>query len=571
MDASPRIVRVNCRTRSTGSFPLPSDQPLLGARALTTALVHAEVPPACHALGPHNKLALACGPLAGTLASSVNRLSIGAKSPLTGGIKESNAGGTSAYLMGRLGIRALVLEDMPENAHDWAVLHVSVDGVRFDNGADLAGMGVYAKAEALFSRYGDKVGLTLIGPGGEMRLHAAGVTNADPDNAPSRFNGRGGLGAVMGSKGIQAIVWDAQGAPRAACADQAAFTAAMKQLAAHINSTPQTAETYRKYGTAAVMDVTHALGALPTRNFSLGRFAAKDSINARALHDAILARGGEGRISHACMPGCLIQCSNVFPDQQGKALCSPVEYENLGMLGSNLDIGDLDAIARLNRLCNDLGCDTIELGVALGVAMHAGALPYGDAAAAEAALEEIRRGAPLGRILGSGAGVTGAVFGCRHVPVVKNQGMAAYDPRGVKGVGVTYATSTQGADHTAGNTIRANVDHHSPEGQLETSRGSQIMCAVLDSLGCCLFLGAALGDWSVMLELVRARTGVSTTLDELKDAARRTLRLERDFNRRAGLGDAHDRLPDFMREERNPDSGQVFDVREADLRRMAEI
>ncbi len=456
----------------------------------------------------------------------------------------------------------------------------------------------WAKAEALFSRYGDRVGLTLIGPGGEMRLHAAGVTNADPDNAPSRFNGRGGLGAVMGSKGIQAIVWDAQGAPRAACADQAAFTAAMKQLAAHINSTPQTAETYRKYGTAAVMDVTHALGALPTRNFSLGRFAAKDSINARALHDAILARGGEGRISHACMPGCLIQCSNVFPDQQGKALCSPVEYENLGMLGSNLDIGDLDAIARLNRLCNDLGCDTIELGVALGVAMHAGALPYGDAAAAEAALEEIRHGSPLGRILGSGAGVTGAVFGCRHVPVVKNQGMAAYDPRGVKGVGVTYAakilgrplkgrvtgigfaqglmtwmarTGKQGADHTAGNTIRANVDHHSPDGQLETSRGSQIMCAVLDSLGCCLFLGAALGDWSVMLELVRARTGVSTTLDELKDAARHTLRLERDFNRRAGLGDAHDRLPDFMREERNPDSGQVFDVREADLRRMAEI
>lgn len=579
MNTPPCIIRVNCRTRTAGSTPLPPDRPLLGGRALTTALVHAEVPPDCHALGPHNKLVLACGALAGTLASSVNRLSIGAKSPLTGGIKESNAGGTSAYMMGRLGIRALVLEDMPsgnpEDTHAWTVLHVGMDGVRFDDGADFAGMGVYARAEALFARYGSKAGLTLIGPSGEMRLHTAGITNADPDNVPSRFNGRGGLGAVMGSKGILAIVWDAEGAPKPAYADQAAFTAAMKQLATCINTTPQTAETYRKYGTAATMDVTHALGALPTRNFSRGRFDAKDSINGKALHDTILARGGEGRVSHACMRGCVIQCSNIFPDAGGKALCSPVEYENLGMLGSNLDIGDLDAIARLNWLCNDLGCDTIELGAALGVAMHAGALPYGDANAAEQAMEELRQGTALGRVLGSGAAVAGIVFGCRHVPTVKNQAMAAYDPRGIKGLGVTYATSTQGADHTAGNTIRASTDHHSPEGQAGLSANSQITCTALDSLGCCIFLGAALGDWSVLLELVRGKTGVDTTLDALKDAARHTLRLEREFNGRAGMGDAHDRLPDFMREERNPDSGQVFDVREDDLRdalcRMSEV
>lgn len=571
MNSSPCIIRVNCRLRTVGSTLLPSDQPLLGGRALTTALVHAEVSPTCHALGPNNKLVLACGALAGTLASSVNRLSIGAKSPLTGGIKESNAGGTSAYMMGRLGIRALVLEDMPEDSSPWAVLHVSAAGVRFDDGAELAGMGVYAKAVALFTRYGSKVGLTLIGPSGEMRLHTAGITNTDPDNVPSRFNGRGGLGAVMGNKGILAIVWDAEGAPKASYADQAVFTAAMKGLATRINTTPQTAETYRKYGTAATMDVTHALGALPTRNFSLGRFDAKDSINGKALHDTILARGGEGRVSHACMRGCVIQCSNIFPDKQGKALCSPVEYENLGMLGSNLDIGDLDAIARLNWLCNDLGCDTIELGAALGVAMHAGALPYGDAGAAEQAMEEVRQGTALGRVLGSGAGVTGTVFGCRHVPTVKNQAMAAYDPRGIKGLGVTYATSTQGADHTAGNTIRASVDHHSPEGQAEISRNSQILCTALDSLGCCIFLGAALGDWSTLLGLVYGRTGVNTTLDALKDAARHTLRLERDFNRRAGLSDAHDRLPDYMCEERNPDSGQVFDVIDDEVRQMAEI
>ena len=565
MCSAPVLVRVHCGTQVVTREPIPTSHVLWGGRALTSGLVNAEVPATCHPLGPNNKVVLACGALAGTLASSVNRLSIGSKSPLTGGLKESNAGGTSAYMMGRMGIRALVLEGLPEAHGQWKILYVGMSEVRFDEGKDVAGLGVYAKAEKLFTHYGTKIAMTLIGPSGEMLLHTAGITNADPDGVPSRFNGRGGLGAVMGSKGITAIVWDAEGAPKTACADQAAFAAAVKQLAVNINSTPQTAETYRKYGTAATMDVTHALGALPTRNFTRGRFAAKDSINGKALHDTILARGGQGRVSHACMRGCLIQCSNIFPDRQGKSLCSPVEYENLGMLGSNLDIGDLDHIARLNWLCNDLGCDTIELGAALGVAMTAGVLPFGDVQAAEKALEELRHGTPLGRVLGSGAGVAGTVFGCSHVPTVKNQAMAAYDPRGIKGLGVTYATSSQGADHTAGNTIRASLDHHAKDKQVDVSRASRINCTILDSLGCCLFLGAALGDWSAMLSLLRARTGMAVDMDSLRQAALTTLQQERAFNERAGIAQSADCLPEFMYTERNPDSGQVFDFTEEEL------
>lgn len=564
MFSTPHIVRIDCLQGQVTSIPLSDEQLLWGGRALTTALVSAEVPPSSHALGPGNILVLACGPLAGTLASSVNRLSIGAKSPLTGGVKESNAGGTSAYLMGRLGIRALVLQGLFPQSEDtlshWRVVHVSTQGVRLDSGATWAGMGVYAKAHGLFAHYGKNVGLTLIGPSGEMRMHTAGIANADPEGTPSRFNGRGGLGAVMGAKGVQAIVWDAEGAPKTTYAHASAFHAANKELACTINTTPQTAQTYRIYGTAATMDVTYALGALPTRNFSQGRFAAKDCINGKALHDTILERGGAGRISHACMRGCLIRCSNIYPDREGQALCSPIEYENLGMLGSNLDVGNLDAVARLNWLCNDLGCDTIELGAALGVAMAAGVLSFGDVDAAEKALLDLRQGGPLGRILGAGAGVTGSALGCRYVPAIKNQAMAAYDPRSLKGLGVTYATSPQGADHTAGNTIRANVDHHTKVGQIEASRHSQIICAVLDSLGCCIFLGPAMGDWSTMLALLQAKTGVKVSLDELKARAKYTLWQERDFNRRAGIGEEADALPDFMYTEGLPDNEQVFDI-----------
>lgn len=565
MSATSRILHVNCRTRQVQETRLPAEKALLGARALTSRMVCELAPPTCDPLGRHNPLIIACGPLAGTLASSVNRLSIGAKSPLTGGIKESNAGGTSAYMLGRLDIRALVLEDTPEEPNTWSVLHVSKDGVRFDDGSDISGLGVFAKATVLFGRYGKHVGMSLIGPVGEMRMTSAGVTNLDPDGDPSRYNGRGGLGAVMGSKGILAVVYDAEGA-KAPMVDQKAFNALSKELGQNINSTPQTAETFRKFGTAAMMAVTQSLGALPTRNFTQGRFEGEQAINGKALHDTILARGGEGRISHACMRGCLVQCSNIFPDAQGNKICSPLEYENLGMLGSNLAIGDLDSIARLNWLCNDIGCDTIEMGAALGVAMHAGALSFGDVVAAESALEEVRRGTAFGRVLGAGAGTTARVYGSTHAPVVKNQAMAAYDPRGIKGLGVTYSTSTQGSDHTAGNTIRAAVDHHSKEGQVEASRGSQIVCTLIDSLGCCLFIGAAIKDWGLMCGMLRAKTGVETTFDELKAMACETLRLERDFNRKAGLDESKDCLPEFMYEERNPDSGQVFDLTVEDMR-----
>ena len=563
----PAIIRINLETGSVSRREQEKDDLLLGGRRLTGSIIAAEVPPECEPLSGRNKLVLACGPLAGTLVSSANRLSIGAKSPLTGGIKESNAGGMTDYLMGRLGIRAVVLEGRPGAPH-WTLIRISADGVELLPGDPYVGLGLFEKARQLFERFGPKVGMTLIGRAGERLQFSAGITNTDPDGEPSRYNGRGGLGAVMGSKGVQGIVYDASAAPKETFVDRAAFMEANREVARRINANPQTSQVYRQYGTAAMMDATSAMGALPTRNFSTGFFEGYEKINAEAMHRTILERGGEGATSHACMVGCLVKCSNIFPDRDGKKVCSPIEYENLGLLGSNLGIDDLDTIALLNRMCNDFGYDTIETGAAIGVAMNAGLAAFGDREAALRLMREVGEGTPLGRVLGSGAGITGKVFGCLRVPVAKNQAMPAYDPRAVKGVGVTYAVSPQGADHTSGNTVKSPVKQHLKDGQETVSRNAQVGFTVMDNLGLCILASGGIGDLGVVADLLKARWGVETTPERLRREAWETVLLERGFNRRAGFTPAHDRLPEFFEEEINPANGQVFDVPEDTLRRV---
>ena len=563
----PAIIRINLETGSVSRREQEKDDLLLGGRRLTGSIIAAEVPPECEPLSGRNKLVLACGPLAGTLVSSANRLSIGAKSPLTGGIKESNAGGMTGYLMGRLGIRAVVLEGRPGAPH-WTLIRISADGVELLPGDPYVGLWLFEKARQLFERFGPKVGMTLIGRAGERLQFSAGITNTDPDGEPSRYNGRGGLGAVMGSKGVQGIVYDASAAPKETFVDRAAFMEANREVARRINANPQTSQVYRQYGTAAMMDATSAMGALPTRNFSTGFFEGYEKINAEAMHRTILERGGEGATSHACMVGCLVKCSNIFPDRDGKKVCSPIEYENLGLLGSNLGIDDLDTIALLNRMCNDFGYDTIETGAAIGVAMNAGLAAFGDREAALRLMREVGEGTPLGRVLGSGAGITGKVFGCLRVPVAKNQAMPAYDPRAIKGVGVTYAVSPQGADHTSGNTVKSPVKQHLKDGQETVSRNAQVGFTVMDNLGLCILASGGIGDLGVVADLLKARWGVETTPEWLRREAWETVLLERGFNRRAGLTPAHDRLPEFFEEEINPANGQVFDVPEDTLRRV---
>ena len=187
--------------------------------------------------------------------------------------------------------------------------------------------------------------------------------------------------------------------------------------------------------------MSDSFGALPTRNFSQGQFENVDDISGETLRDFMLERGKPSDTSHACMAGCIIKCSNVFGGEYGKVIVSALEYETIGLMGSNLGISSLDCIGRLNWEVNDLGLDSIEVGAALGVAAEAGLMEFGDGAAALALLGEIRMGTEVGRVLGDGAAATGEKYNIERVPVVKRQAISAYEPRAIKGTGVTYATT----------------------------------------------------------------------------------------------------------------------------------
>jgi aldehyde:ferredoxin oxidoreductase len=523
-----------------------------------------EVPAACEPLGAKNKLIFAPGLMVGHRISSCDRISIGGKSPLTGGVKESNAGGTTGLAITHLGIKALILEDKPEN-DEWQILHLSADGATFDPAGDLFGRGVFETAPRLLEKYGRKVAIALIGQGGEMELRAAGIQNLDKDRTPSRIAARGGLGALMGSKRIKAIVIDLSGGAKPPVADQPAFRAAQNTYSKSLMESPQIA-TYRDYGTAAMTNMTNHFGSLPTRGFSEGQFEGAEKIGGENMRETLLARGGESNPSHACMPGCTIQCSNVYSGENGKTLVSPLEYETIGLLGSNLGIDDLDVIARLSWEISDLGLDTIDVGAALGVAAQAGLLDWGDGTRVSELISEIRAGTPLGRILGNGAATTGRVLGVERVPVTKGQAMPAYDPRAIKGTGVTYATSPQGADHTCGLTIRAKIKHTDPEGQADISRGGQISMAGYDTLGVCIFAGFGFATVPETIPaLLNARYGWDVEETILQELGRETLKLEREFNKKAGFTVADDRLPEWMTREPLAPTNEVFDVSEEDL------
>jgi aldehyde:ferredoxin oxidoreductase len=559
-----QIWRVNVQNQSLSRETVPPTWEVMGGRGLLARILLEEVPPTCDPLGPNNKLIFSPGLLTGHMLSCCDRLSVGAKSPLTGGTKESNSGGSTAMALSLLGIKTLILEGQP-NQKGLSILYLHPGGVRFDPADDFSGLGVYAAAQKLLERYGDKVSISVIGPGGELELRTAGILNLDKDRIPSRINGRGGLGAVMGSKKIKAIVFDVAGCGKQPIAHPQAFQEAQKIYTQSLLNHPQSTA-YREYGTAGTVRLANAFRGLPTRNFSEGSFESVEAISGENLRDLLLKRAGDARTSHACMAGCTVQCSNVFADENGKQIVSPLEYETIGLMGSNLGISSLDQIAQLNWEVNDLGLDSIDIGAALGVAAEAGLMSFGDGHRALELVGEIRKGTPLGRILGQGAAITGQVLGVKHIPVVKGQAISAYDPRAIKGTGVTYATSPQGADHTAGLTIRAKIDHLDPKIQADVSRSGQINNAGYDTLGACLFasFGFAASPESIR-DLLNARYDWHVDTDILQVLGRETIKTEREFNRRAGFTAADDRIPEWMTREPLASTGTVFDVAEADL------
>lgn len=558
--------------------PKISENPLgdyagLGGRALTSAVVAKEVPPLCHPLGADNKLVIAPGLLSGTIAAMSGRISVGCKSPLTGGIKEANAGGQAAQVLGRLGYAAIILEGKPSDDTLYKVV-VNKDGVTIKADNSLKMLGNYALVDKMKAEYGDKIACISIGPAGEMKMSAASVACTDMELRPTRHAGRGGVGAVMGSKGVKVIVLDDSGAKMRAAKDPDAFKEANKRWVDGLKKHPVTGEGLPAYGTNVLTNILNEAGGYPTRNFSSGRFEGCSKISGETEAATETERGGSA--THGCHRGCVIQCSGIYFDKDGQYLTKQPEYETVWAHGGNCGIDDLDSVAMLDRLDDDYGLDTIEMGATIGVAMEAGVAKFGDAQAAISLVHEVGKGTHLGRILGNGAAVTGKAFGVERVPVVKNQALPAYDPRGVQGIGVTYATSTMGADHTAGYAVAANilkvggyVDPLASDGQVELSRNLQIATAAVDSTGMCLFIAFAVLDqpdtFQALLDLLNSFYGLSLTADDVVALGKSVLKNERDFNVKAGFTSAHDRLPAFFKAEALPPHNVKFTVKDEDL------
>ncbi|MDD5093791.1 MAG: aldehyde ferredoxin oxidoreductase C-terminal domain-containing protein [Dehalococcoidia bacterium] len=569
------ILRINMGAKGG---PKATVQPLgvyagMGGRGMTSAIVSKEVPPLCHPLGEDNKLVIAPGLLSGSGASQSGRISVGCKSPLTGGIKEANSGGQAAQVLARLGYAAIVLEGKPNDASQYKIF-INKDGVKIVRDDSLKMLGNYDLIEKMKAEFGNKIACISIGPAGEMKLAAASIAFTDQDIRPTRHAGRGGTGAVMGAKGVKVIVLDDTGMKLRPPVNLEKFKEANKRFVQGLKKHPVTGQGLPAYGTDILTNILNEAGAYPTHNFSRGRFEGASKISGEALAELEKSRGANP--THGCHTGCVIQCSGTFFDKNGRFLSKQPEYETVWAHGGNCGIDDLDIIAQLDRLDDDTGLDTIETGATIAVAMEAGLAQFGDGKAAIQLVEEIRKGTPLGRVLGSGDSITGHVFGVERVPVVKGQSMPAYDPRAVQGVGVTYATSPMGADHTAGYAVTANilkvggsVNPLQPEGQIELSRNLQIATAAIDSTGYCLFIAFAILDqpdtFQDMLDVISSFTGQTLTAYDVSKLGKTILGYERDFNKRAGFTQQDDRLPEFFRKEPLPPHQVTFNVTDEQL------
>jgi aldehyde:ferredoxin oxidoreductase len=570
-----KILRINMGAEGGPSF---KEEPVgdyagLGGRAMTSAIISKEVPPLSHPLGADNKLVIAPGLLSGTTAAMSGRMSVGCKSPLTGGIKEANAGGQGAQVLARLGYAAIILEGKPKDDTLYKVF-INKEGVKIIPDNSLKMLGNYDLVEKMKAEYPGKIACISIGQAGEMKMSAATVAFTDMELRPTRHAGRGGVGAVMGSKCIKVIVLDDTGIKMRSPKDSEKFREANKTFVAGLNKHPVTGEGLPAYGTNVLTNVVNEAAGYPTRNFNSGRFEGASKISGETQAETETARGGLA--THGCHKGCIIRCSGIYNDKDGNYLTKQPEYETVWAHGGNCEIDDLDAIAMMDRLDDDFGLDTIEMGATIGVAMEAGIAKFGDAEAAINLVKEVGKGSDLGRILGNGAAVTGKVFGVERVPVVKGQAMPAYDPRAVQGVGVTYATSTMGADHTAGYAVATNilkvggdVDPLKPEGQIELSRNLQIATAAVDSTGMCLFIAFAVLDqpetFQALIDMINAFYGLTLTADDVTELGKSVLKNERDFNTRAGFTSKHDRLPEFFKNEALPPHNIKFQVKDEDL------
>jgi aldehyde:ferredoxin oxidoreductase len=554
-----RLIRVDMSNQTVSIEPFPEEWKLLGGRALSARILVNECDPACDPLGPDNVLVMAPGALAGSAAPTSGRISFGGKSPLTGGIKETNSGGNPGQHLMKLGYRAVIVTGKPADSDRRFGLEVSKEGAAIVEGNDCKGLWNYELCEKLAGRYSKTASFISIGPAGEAQLTGSSIATTDQDNRfPNRHAGRGGMGAVMGSKGLKYVSIDPGKARARKAVDASGFTAFSKKTAQAYVDGPQ----MFKGGTSAFVGLANSMHTFPHKNRTEGQSPDVENLDGARILESFEKRGGR---MHNCLTGCVVKCSNIVHDADGNYKTSGLEFETLTLFGSNCAIKSWEDVADLDRLCDEIGLDTIETGAAVAVLMDSGGLEWGDAEGAKRVVREIAEGTELGKALGNGAVAIGKLRGHERVPAVKGQAVPAWDPRPLKATGITYATSPMGADHTAGLIINPGLQ---PEDFARASQESQLVNAACDSSGFCSFLQPNL---DVIREALGSFYGEEIGREQIADLGWHCLQDEWEFNRRAGFDAADDDLPACLREEGvGPDHVLKFDV-DADVIAQAKV
>jgi aldehyde:ferredoxin oxidoreductase len=550
-----KLLRVDMTNLTVKDEPLPEEWVYLGGRALSAKILLNEVDPQCDPLGPDNKVILAAGVLSGSAAPTSGRMSVGGKSPLTGGIKEANSGGQPGQKLMRLGYRAVIVEGKASDPDKRYLVSVNKKGAEIRECPELKGLRTYAACEKLDEQFSKRAAFVLCGPAGELGLTGASVALTDEGHRyPTRHAARGGLGAAMGVKGLKAVVVDDEGTTARKAKDAKGFKEFVAKFSKAYKDGPQVFQ----FGTSSTVPVANMMHTFPTRNRRAMQFDGVETLDGARIVENFEARGGG---MHHCMSGCIVQCSNVVHGADSNYVTSALEFETLTLCGSNCEIADIDKVAQMDRLCDELGLDTIETGGALALAMDCGALEFGDGDAAIALLDKIDKGDELAETIGRGVVAVAERFNAERVPAIRRQGIPAWEPRTLNGTGITYATSAMGADHTAGLVI----------GDIEdlprASQEAQMIAALCDSSGFCLFQQPTIEEMQAFYNSV---LGAGLSFEEMAEIGWQCMRDEWEFNRRAGFGPEDNDLPEWLRTEAVPSNGAVFAVSKEELNRVFE-
>ena len=545
-----QLIYVNMTDQSISVEPYPAEWKLLGGRALSAKILLEHCDPTCDPLGPDNVLVMAPGLLAGTTAPTSGRISIGGKSPLTHGIKEANSGGNPGQDLMKLGYRALIVKGQPADEGKRYGVRIDEEGVTIVPADEYKGMWNYACCAKLLEGEDKSASVISIGPAGEMRLTGSSVacTDSDQDRRPARQAARGGLGAVMGSKGLKWVLVTPRRAKARRPEDSKAFMAKIKGYSSDYLGGAQMFKT----GTSSVVPVANMLHTFVYKNRTEGQSPDVEALDGARIVESFETRGGG---MHNCMTGCIVKCSNIVHNEAGEYVTSALEFETITLLGASCAISSIDDVADLDRLCDELGVDTIETGAALAILMDSGNLDWGDAEGAKDILRNLADGSDRNTAIGNGAVAVGKLTSHARVPEGRGQAIPAWDPRPLKATGVTYCTSAMGADHTAGLVINPGLQ---PDEFAQASQECQLVNAACDSSGFCQFLQPTITD---MAEFYSAFYGEPITREQVADLGWECMEDEWKFNEAAGWKAEDDKLSDCLVEEGiGPDKVFKFDV-----------